>query len=103
MKVARTYVGQEVRLTWADPSFQHWSSAASGPPPKGRAALSKQVERGLIDDVSEGVVRIVHTETTHPGETQPGAWSMTWVPEESVTEIVVLVPQAKPVEGGEHV
>ena len=102
MKIGRTYVGQEVRLTWSDTAFNHWNENSMGPLPKGRAALARQIERGMIDDVTEGVVRIVHTETTHPGDSKPGAWSVTWVPEEVVTDIVVLSPRPQqPVEGKE--
>lgn len=89
MKIGRGYIGKYVELTWHDPRFDR--VAKDRPTSKGMAALSSWKERGVIDDLTDGVVRILHSEGTEPGETEPDEIVATWVQEEIVTSIRVLV------------
>ena len=101
MKVGKAYLGQIVQLTWLDTAFNHINVNSQGLPLKGRASLARQREYGQIDDVTEVVVRLVHTETTHPGDDKPGGWSITWIPEEVVVEVIVLAPRPQQPEAKE--
>lgn len=71
MKIPRSAIGKIVEVTWEDPTAQ-----ATRMPvrlaPKGRAALSSWKEYGVIDDITEGVVRICHSlGTDPPGDKDP--------------------------------
>ena len=93
MKVGRAALGQVVVLRWLDPASDHTNENVKGPAARGRGALAVQTEIGRIDDITDGVVRICHTETVHPGDKSPGAWFHTWVPEDLVIELVLYAPQ----------
>lgn len=61
MRVPRSLVGKEVRITWLDPTG--WKGESSFPSdhrdlPRGRAGLAKWVTYGKIEDLTDGVVRI---------------------------------------------
>jgi len=94
VKVSKSYIGKEVRLTWVDPT--HFRFRAPEFPPVGKAALAQQVEYGVIDDITDSVIRISHTMTTYPGETVTAGTNYTYTLEDLVTALVVLEPVKTP-------
>jgi hypothetical protein len=57
MRIGQKYIGKVAEVTWRDPYSAHITKDA----PRGRATLATWTEYGVIDDVTEGVVRIVHS------------------------------------------
>jgi hypothetical protein len=98
VKVSKSYLGKVVSVQWKDPRWDRVSSTDKdrSDVPRGRAALATWREYGVIDDITEGVVRIVHS----AGE--EGSRSMkdiggddfvdSWVPEELIESVTVYEP-----------
>ena len=89
MKIPKTYVGKEARITWRDPAGKKcdWSELRVG-----RAGLAIWIERGKIHDVSEGVVTIVQSEAFSAGESTPDEGMFGWIPEELIEKCEILEP-----------
>lgn len=88
MKVPRSYIGCMAMVTWEDPcgGGRHAIRTA----PKGRAALSKWHEYGIIDDVSEGVVRLFHSECFNDRDSKEADEAqISWIPEDLILDIKV--------------
>lgn len=99
MKVGRAYLGKQVKLTWRDPR-EAVIHELDHPFARGQGALATQVNYGLIDDITEGVVRIRHNEASHPQDRpNPSEWSVTWVPEELI--VAVELPNDTPKNPGD--
>ena len=94
MKVSKQYVGKEVKVTWRDPGHDRIKSHLPNHEdvPSGWDALSTWVERGLLDDCRDGVLRILHSEGYERGELKPDEFLITWVPEALIVKIEVLAP-----------
>lgn len=91
MRVSRALIGKCVEVHWMDPQ---WRRIDIDSAPKGRAALATWREFGQIDDVTDGVVRIVHSAAASAGS-EPGATdeiAFTPVPEALIEKIVVYQP-----------
>ena len=58
MRVTKAVIGKYVEITWRDPTSGRMELQRA---PVGRKALSTWKERGVVDDVTEGVVRVVHS------------------------------------------
>lgn len=89
MRVPKHLIGKEVRLTWQDPMSDHDKLINLKDARKGRAALARWRERGVIDDITEGVVRFIQSETYPAGEEHPDEAIIGWIPEELITRIEV--------------
>lgn len=92
MKVSRGLLGKVVVLVWRDPGFCHFKSHAQdglADVPKGMIALATQEEVGIIEDITEGVVRLRHTMGTDPEHVQDKSVdrTCTWVHEALVERI----------------
>ena len=97
MKIGRQYVGKMVEFMWKDPNNNRVTKARAL---RGLAALATWRERGVIDDITEGVVRIAHSEAAGPrNPAEPDEFVYSWVPEGLITEITVYEPVSQ--EGGE--
>jgi len=92
MKISKSLIGCMVKIRWIDPMTATTTVRVEGPPKRGRAGLATQVENGIIDDITEGVVRIMHYEATHPGEDQPDEYRHTWVLEDLVESVQLYEP-----------
>ena len=94
MKVGRQFLGKLVEVTWRDPGHDrvktHMPERADLP--SGWEALATWVERGVLDDCKDGVLRILHSEACEPRTTIPDEFVVSWVPETLVTKIVVFAP-----------
>jgi hypothetical protein len=93
MKLPRSVIGKEVKLTWLDPVGSERVDIEKAL--KGRAALASWVERGVIDDITEGVVRFRQSEATLAGQDKPDEAIFGWVPEDLITGCTVMVPETK--------
>lgn len=95
MKIPRSAIGQLAVITWRDPCSAHVKSHTRDHSdlPKGTAVLATQVERGVIGDVTDGIVRIEHTEGTdsHLVPDPTDDLYCTWVPEGLIEKLVLYV------------
>ena len=90
MKVKRDLIGKDVRIIWRDPVSDHEKLVSLKEPlKKGRAALATWIERGVIDDITEGVVRLLVAVTYSAGEDRPDEALVGWIPEELIDEIEI--------------
>lgn len=93
-----------VEVIWRDPGTGHTKvrladrSDGAG----GQGALATWRERGVIDNMTDGVARIVHSEGTDASYVTEDEKSLelscTWVPEALIEKIVVYEPRAEGVE-----
>ena len=91
MKVPRRFVGRMVEVIWQDPGARRVPKQS--PYTKGRAALATWRDRGILDDLTDGVLRIVHSDGYSPGDVTSDEIFASWVPEDLVETIVVFVPE----------
>jgi hypothetical protein len=94
VKVPRGAIGQMVEVIWRDPASSG-KRVSVRRAPKGMAALAVWKERGVIDDVTDGIARIVHS-LAHdpPGDPEPEDEIMaTWVPEALIESITIYDPR----------
>ena len=93
MRVGKEYLNKYVEVSWRDPNEARVSANARDYSvlPKGRAALATWQERGVVTDLTEGVLRIEHSRAMHaPGiDGQSDEFVFTFVPEELVEAISV--------------
>ena len=87
MKITKHHIGKEVRITWLDPCSERRSLEHA---PIGTKALAKWIERGVIDDVTEGVVRFIQSYAFSPGAAEPDEGIIGWVPEELIVSCEIL-------------
>lgn len=98
MKVGKGYLGKRVELVWRDPCSAQVKSndiKTYSDVPRGRDVLAIQEEQGVIDDITDGVVRIRHTrglDSPILGDDQGAILFYTWVDEQLVESIIVLEP-----------
>lgn len=97
MRVPRSYIGKMVILLWRDP-FTAMISCQPEQVPKGMAGLAIRKEKGTIEDITDGVVLIYHSEGHSPlmpdQSRSTHDYQLTWVQEVLVEEIQVFDPQA---------
>ena len=91
MKVSRRLVGRMVEVTWQDPGARRLPKTS--PYTKGKAALATWRDRGILDDLTDGVLRIVHSDGYSPGDVSSDEIFASWVPEDLVETVVVFVPE----------
>jgi len=99
VKVSRGHLGKYVEITWRDPGAAKVRSrefTSHADIPKGWAALATWQERGILDDVTDGVARIVHSQGRDPGHVDDPAdeFYITWVPEALIEAVKVFEPIA---------
>lgn len=93
MKVGKNYLGKVVEVQWRDPTSggrrAHLSEA-----PVGRAALATWREYGVVDNITDGIIRIVHSAGADPGLPPESTDEIMWtvVPEELIERIRVFEP-----------
>ncbi len=68
MKIGKQYIGRMVEFQWMDPNFGKGELHTLL---RGRAALATWVERGVIVDITDGVVLIAHSEASSAGKQPP--------------------------------
>jgi hypothetical protein len=90
MKLPRHLIGKEIRVTWHDP-ISSVERLAPIEAPKGLAALATWVERGVVDDVTEGVVRFRMSECFEGGNVTEATYG--FVPEDLIDSYEIMVPE----------
>jgi hypothetical protein len=105
MKVNKSYLGKRVEVIWRDPCSAHIKShdlKNYADVPKGREVLAYQEEQGVIDDVTDGVVRIRHTKGLDSPivPDQSADLYYTWVDENLIEKITVFEPSTKEDDNG---
>ncbi len=103
MKLTKAYLGKMVEIVWRDPGTGHTKTrlADRSDAARGMAAMATWRERGVIDDLTDGIVRIVHSEGEDPVyivEDRDLELSCTWVHEALIERIVVYEPVARTAE-----
>jgi hypothetical protein len=94
VRVPRSAIGRFVALTWLDPLG--FMRAPIDSAPKGNEGLAKWTEHGVIDDLTDGVVRIIHSRGHAPTDhDRVDEISGSLVPEDRVVDIKYLVPEVQ--------
>lgn len=76
-----------IRVVWHDPSLTEGDEEDRR---LGRRSLARQVEFGMVSDITDGVIEITHTETYKwPDSLQPFKRTRTTVQEEIISSIDV--------------
>jgi len=96
MKVGRQYLGRMVEVTWRDPGHDRYKCRQEDASdlPKGMAALATWKERGILDDMTDGILRIRHSDACEPRSDRPDEFLVTWVPEALVESILAYVVES---------
>jgi hypothetical protein len=86
MNVPRRLIGRYVEIQWMDPHFNKVELLATL---RGRIALATWIERGVIVDVHEGVVKVEHSLGIAAGQpiTNPNEHAYTAIPEALIEKI----------------
>lgn len=98
MKVPRAYLGKLVEVQWMDPQFTRITLSQADRTRKGRGALATWREYGVIGDMSDGIIRIVHSAARSAGspEDRTDEIAYTPVPEALIESIRVFEPVEPP-------
>ena len=90
MKIGQKFIGKVVKLVWVDPAGPERMEVSKAR--KGRAALARWVDYGIVDDITEGVIRLKQSEGWDGGMGHPGPdeASYTWTVEDLVESIEIL-------------
>lgn len=92
MKITRAMIGKYVEIQWMDPCFNSRPIENS---PVGRAALATWQERGVIVDITDGIIKIEHSHETHAESKDPDGddHSYTPVPETLIEKLTIFNPE----------
>lgn len=99
MRVPRSYIGKMVEVLWRDPCCRTFETKDLDTVPKGRSILGKVRDRGVLTDITEGVLRIEHSFTEmepRDGSDYFRVWA-TFVQEELVESLRVYEAAPEPV------
>lgn len=96
MKVPKSIVGKLVEVTWRDPSFARISCPPLLLP---EIALATAKDRGVVDNLKDGVIRLIHADTRHDpnlaaisDEMPTVTYQVSWIHESMVESITVFEP-----------
>ena len=89
VKVAKALVGRYVEMVWLDPVGARRVETHQAL--KGRAGLATWTERGVIDDITEDVVRVVHSEGRSPSSTEVDELTYTMIPEDLIISLRTFI------------
>ena len=98
MKLSRSLVGKQVRISWRDPrTLRVTSHDTDGHRDviKGRAALAEWNEWGLVECIDEGVLFLQQSIGIDPPKESDQQHELQYsvVPEELIERVVILVDQ----------
>lgn len=91
MKLTRAHLGKVAKVVWRDPGSNPKRQTLTKAW-KGRSALATWEEYGIIDDITDGVARIVHS-LAHDPPADPDPETeiyCTWVVEELIESVTFL-------------
>lgn len=94
MRIPKQLLGKMVVLHWLDPTSrtEEIKTRDASDLPRGEKGLTKRIERGLLDDLTDGVVRIRHWESLGEWNNEPDEIYATWVQEDLIRDLVVYEP-----------
>ena len=95
MRITARYLGKPVRLVWRDPIASCRMSLDRVP--KGAQALASWTEYGVVGDITDGIVRVDHSQGENPPlDNDRGHEVMsTWIHEALVENIVELTEKVE--------
>lgn len=101
MRLSRNLIGKVVEIEWMDPTtckFKSHTPEDKSSLPKGRAALATWTEYGLLDDVTDGVVRLLQSIGTDAvvEKERVEDYTALFVPEALIEKVTVLIPSVEP-------
>ena len=87
----RPYLGKNVQITYRDPVERtcEVKTKDGSDIPRGMAALAKRRERGILDDITDGVARICHWDVLRDDGDGIEEGAFSWVPEDLVVDVKV--------------
>lgn len=89
MKIGRHHIGKVVEVRWSDPNYGKTDLAALR---RGRAALAVWREYGVVHDITDGVVILVHSYgTLDEKPDKDDEVCFTALPEDLIDTIRVLI------------
>jgi hypothetical protein len=88
----RPFIGKIVAVRWRDPSEDRQLIKLA---PKGREGLATWVEWGLVDDVTDEVMRFRHGEALSPEDEHPDEASFGYIHIALIDSIVQMVAKEK--------
>lgn len=93
MKIGRQYLNKYVEMVWRDPGEARITVSEGVENPKGRGCLATWHERGILQDITDGIVRIEHSHATGaPLLRQADESVCTYVPEDLIESLTVFEP-----------
>ena len=99
MKVSKAYLGKNVEIQWMDPNS--WKGKIELMK-VGRQALATWKERGVVIDITDGIVLVSHSTACEPGGDieKPDELERTAIHEALIERITIYAPTAEqPQEG----
>ena len=101
MKLPRSVIGKVVEIIWRDPGNLKRMSVDRAP--KGWGGMATWRERGVIDDITDNIVRLIPSEAASaPGEPDPDPLDI--VPayiHEALIEDCIIFDQRRSLKDGE--
>jgi len=86
-------LGRVVEIKWTDPNTDRSAITSLK---KGRVALATWTEYGIVYDITDGIVLIVHSMAASPGVEETDEVVRTAVPESLIESLVVFSPEGGP-------
>lgn len=83
MHIPKRFLNRMVEITWRDPITRNHDNGEK----KGLDALAQWREWGVIDDLTDGVIRVIHSAGRNSPEEADNDFFITWIPQALVTKI----------------
>jgi len=93
MRLSRSLLGKYIEITWSDPGDARNTLSDPTFKPRGRGCLATWKERGVLVDITDGVVTIEHSHATGaPLLKQPDEECVVYVVEDLILGWTVYEP-----------
>ena len=104
MKLSKALLGKEVRVTWKDPRSARVKSVYPDTHRdilRGRQTLATWTERGMVEDITEGVLHLQQGIAIDPPLETDQSHEIVYsiIPEELIESVVVLIESKEGVVG----
>jgi len=95
MRINRAWLNRLVEITWLDPNERavEIHTRDGSDTPRGMGALIKRRERGILDDYTDGVLRVCHWDAFDQDGEHVDEAKYTWLHEALVTKVTVYNPE----------
>ena len=95
MKITKALIGRYAEVVWMDPIGVQRCPADKAP--RGLAGLAKWAERGVIDDITDDVLRVIHSAGCEPGSDTADEISYSLIHGALVVSVTLYEPVKEPV------